>query len=220
MSVIFRDVMSSALEAHSIAYVVRNDAVELPDSSVSFSAKVQNGPAQTNGVLLQLDVTTSAPLLGGRVIQQSFAGLGDDRKSAEHNAFGKFLLTSFHVILSGLASHSCEQDGTEWSVWGSGDAQWRVCDSPLIMQGGDPTTVGYPAYVKRLEALFVRQASQGLHWCETFFCSLNGSLVGTDIRLDNVTWQAALEALEAWHIAPPEGYRSGRHFFLAMPIQK
>jgi hypothetical protein len=61
---------------------------------------------------------------------------------------------------------------------------------------------------------------QGLHWCETFFCSLNGILVGTDIRLDNVTWQAAHEALEAWHIAPPEGYRSGRHFFLAMPIQK
>jgi hypothetical protein len=181
---------------------------------------VQDCPAQTDGVLLQLNVKTGAPLLGGRVIQQSFAGLGDDRESAEKNAFGKFLLTSFHVVLSGLASHSCEQDGTEWSVWSGGELQWRICDSPLIVQGGDPTTVGYSSFRDRLQALFVKQASREIHWCETFFASLNGSLVGTDIRLDNEPWPAAHEEMEAWHVAPAEGYRLCRHFFLAIPNQK
>jgi hypothetical protein len=220
MSVIFRDAMCLTLNEHSIDYIVTDDGIELPESRVTFAANVQDGPAQTEGVLLQLNVTTGAPQLGSRLIQQSFAGLGSDRDSAEKNAFGRFLLSSFHVILSGLASHSCEQDGTEWSVWGSGDSQWRVCDSPLLVQGGDPTSVGYSAYLKRLETLLIQQASPGLHWCETFFCSLNGSLIGIDIRLDNEPWQAAHEELEAWHVAPAEGYRSGRHFLLAIPIQQ
>ena len=220
MNTVFRDAMTLTLKEHSIDYVIRGEAIELPESRVTFAGDVRDGPRQTDSVLLQLNVTTGAPQLGGRVIRQSFAGLGDDAESAEKNAFGKFLLGSFHVILSGLASNSCEQDGTEWTIWGSGAAQWRVCDSPLIMQGGDPTTVGYPTYVKRLEALFIQQATLGLHWCETFFCSLNGNLAGVDIRLDNEPWQAAHEELEAWHVAPAEGYRSGRHFFLAIPIEK
>jgi hypothetical protein len=220
MSALFRDVLSSALEAHSIEYVIRDAAVELPDSSVTFSAEVRDGPPQTDSILLQLNVTIGAALLGGRVIRQSFAGLGDDRESAEKNASGKFLLSSFHVILSGLASHSCEQDGTEWSVWGSGDSQWRVCDSPLIVQGGDPTSIGYLSFRDRLQALFVERATRGIHWCETFFCSLNGSLSAAEVSLDNQPWQAASEALAAWHVAPAAGYRSGRHFFLAIPIQR
>jgi hypothetical protein len=217
MSPVFRDALGFALEAHSIEYTLRDDGVELPESGVSFAADTQDGPAQTDSVLLQLNVTTRAPLLGGRMIQQSFAGLGDDRESAEREAFGKFLLTSFHVILSGLASHACEQDGTEWSLWGEDDSHWRVCDSPLIMQGGDPNAVGYSSFLDHLQALFIRQVSREIHWCDTFFCSINGRLAGTDLCLDNEPWQAAQEVLVAWHVAPLQGYRSGRHFFLAIP---
>jgi Family of unknown function (DUF6348) len=81
----------------------------------------------------------------------------------------------------------------------------------------DPTSVGYLSFRDRLQALFVRQASQEIHWCETFFASLNGNLAGADVSLDNEPWQAARIELEAWHVAPAEGYRSGRHFLLAIP---
>jgi hypothetical protein len=220
MTTPFSELLSTALSAHTIDHTSSGPSIELPLSGVTFDGEFVDGPIHVDTVLLQLNVATAAPLLDGRVVRQSFAGIGASRQMAERDAFGKFLLGSLHVLLCTLAAHECDSDGTAWSIWGNGAAQWRVCDSALLVQGADPTSIDYAQYHSRLEALFIQSASHELHWCETFFASLNGTLTGAEVCLDNAHWPDASIALRAWHVAPANGYRSGRHFMLAVPVAR
>jgi hypothetical protein len=220
MNTPFSELLSAALSAHSIVHVSIGARIELPLSSVVFEGDYLDGPVHVDTVIVQLNVSTTAPMLEGRAVRQSFAGIAADRQAAERDAFGKFLLGSFHVLLCTLAAHACDSDGTEWSIWGDGSARWRVCDSALLVQGADPASIDYVRYYRRLKELFVETASNNVHWCETFFASLNGSLTGAEVCLDNAPWEAAHVALQTWHVAPTSGYRSGRHFMLAIPLEQ
>jgi len=220
MSTPFSELLSTALSAHSIEYIAVGARMELRTSGVIFDGEIVDGPVHVDTVIVQFNVATGAPMLRGRVIRQSFAGIGADRQAAERDAFGKFLLGSFHVLLCTLAQHACDSDGTEWSIWGNVGNRWRVCDSALLVQGADPASIDYAQYHRHLEALFVQTASHELHWCETFFACLNGSLTGAEVCMDNVPWEDANIALRAWHVAPTNGYRSGRHFMLAVPLAR
>ena len=163
MTAPFSELLSTALCAHGIDHVSAGARIELPLSGVEFDGGFVDGPVYVGTVIVQLNVATTAPMLDGRVVRQCFGGMGANRKVAEHDAFCKFLLGSFHVLLCTLAEHACDSDGTEWSIWGDGSAGWRVCDSALLVQGADPTSIDYARFHSSLEALFVQTASHELH---------------------------------------------------------
>lgn len=210
------DALAKTLETHGIAAVRNENQVALPDCGLVFMARVQEAPPRSDSTIIQLDVGSHAPILGQRIVWNSFAGVGASRTEAERNAFGKFVLGPMHTLLVTLGNHRCPSDATEWLDWRGSSGSWRVCTSPLLIQG-DASSVGYSTFTDRLREMFVSDVSPGLHWCDVFFASHNGSLSGAEVRLDNSAWPRASELLASWRVSPKQGYSSGRHFFVALP---
>lgn len=144
------------------------------------------------------------------------AGVGPNRSEAEHNAFGRFILGPFHVLLSVLANVHDDCAEAEWLEWRSAASAWRVCTSRLLVLGGDTAAVDYQSFLERLRELFVSEVSPGLHWCDVFFASVDGTPT-VDVRLDSEPWPKAGEALARWFAAPAQDFQSYRHFFVALP---
>ena len=42
-------------------------------------------------------------------------------------------------------------------------------------------------------------------------------MTAAEVMLDNEPWKAAEALVRKWNWQPPEGYRSLRHFFIALP---
>jgi hypothetical protein len=210
------DALAKTLESHGITAATTENQVALPDSGLVFMVRVQPAPQRSDSTIVQLDVGSHAPILGRRIVWNSFAGVGASRTVAAQNAFSKFVFGPFHALLGALGNHRCGSDGTEWLDWCGSSGSWRVCASPLLIQG-DASSVGYSTFSNQLREVFVSDVSPGLHWCDVFFASLNGSLSAAEVRLDNSPWPRASELLASWHVSPKQGYRSGRHFLVALP---
>jgi hypothetical protein len=205
------------VKAHGLPCCVENGRVAVDSPSpLAFVLQVQDCPKRLATTMIQLNVATCSAI-SAKLVWHAFAGIGDDRAGAARDAFGKFVMGPFHTLLSAFGNHSCPSDGTEWSELRSQQGTWRVCDSPLLMQGGDPAEVEYAEFFSQLRDLFVASVAPDVHWFEVFFGSLDGEPLSADVHLDNERWPEASRALAHWHRPPPKGFRTGRHFFVALP---
>jgi hypothetical protein len=209
--------ISKALDGHGIAHVAKDECIALTESDVRFYIEVRDRMiADKPDVMIQLNIGTAAPMLDGRTIWESFAGVGEDRRAAEANALGKFLSCQFHVILSALAGHRCEDDVAQWEIWKGARGAWRMCNSPLLLIGIDPAKISFDGFYEHLKREFQARATPGLHWGSVFFAFLNGTLTGNDVQLDGAPWAGAASAIGELAFDLPAGYFSGRYFFLAL----
>lgn len=212
------DGISEALGRHGIVHSVKDECITLTDNSLRFYIEVHDREVpRGSDMMIQLNVGTVAPALGDRIIWETFAGIGEDRRAAEGNALGKFLTCPFHVILSALAGRNYEDGGVKWASWQGASDRWRVCDSLLLLHGVDPASVPFQGPFERLRREFENDAAPGLHWVSVFFAFLNGALTGNDIQLDGAPWNAAQRVFEDWTFKAPKQYFSGRYFFVALP---
>jgi hypothetical protein len=206
------------VEAHGLnGSVEKGRVVVHSPNPLVFVFEVQDGPKRPDTTMVQLNIATMSAM-SDKPVWHAFAGIGEGRFAAEREAFGKFVMGPFHTLLSAFGNHNCPSDGTEWSDLRSQHGVWRVCDSPLLVHGGDPVEVGYADFFAQLRDLFISGAPPGVHWCEVFFASLDGQSVAADVHLDNERWPEASRALAHWHRPSPTGYRSARHFFVALPV--
>jgi len=206
------------IEAHGLRGSVGDGRIVVNSPSpLVFVLDVQERSQRPDTTMVQLNIATLSAM-SDKPVWHAFAGIGEDRLAAERNALGKFVMGPFHTLLSAFGNHSCPSDGTEWSDLRSQHGAWRVCDSPLLVQGGDPIEVGYAEFFAQLRDLFISGAARGVHWCDVFFASLDGESVAAEVQLDNEQWPEASRALAHWHCPPRTGYRSARHFFVALPV--
>jgi len=210
------DLVHSALEAHGVRSRIEGGQVLLLDAPLAFEPLVSDGPPNEKKIV-QLDLIMQSPRVAPRFIVESMAGVGLDQSAAERDAFLKFLLGAFHVLLTALADHSCSSNPAEWLHWTSSRGTWRVCDGPVLKHGAGEIPSTYVEFMKRLEALFAELSRDEPHWVSVFIGSLNESVTGLNVILDNERWSAAenLARQLDWHC--PGGYRSLRHFFIAFP---
>jgi hypothetical protein len=212
------ELLHSALEAHGVASVIDGGCVRLIGGvDLALEPRLLDGPPNEHSKIVQLDVVAHSPRIAPRCIVESMAGLGADRSAAERDAFGKFLLGSFHVLLTALADHSCESNPAQWLYWQGHGAAWRICDGPLLVHGPGSRSTSYPEFVKKLQELFVGSVSPEAHWVRVFLASFHGKSAGADVLLDNEPWPDGAALLNGWDWAFPEEYRSLRHFFVAVP---
>jgi hypothetical protein len=212
------ELLQFALEAHAVPSAIDGGCVRLTGGAdLTLEPRVVDGPPNAHSKLVQLDVVAHSPRIAPRCIVESMAGVGADRPAAERDAFGKFLLGSFHVLLTALADHSCESNPAEWLNWQSDRAAWRICDGPLLVHGPGSKSTSYPEFIQELEALFVRSVPPGTHWVRVFLGSFDRKIAGLDVLLDNEPWPEGAALLSRWDWAFPEEYRSLRHFFVAVP---
>jgi hypothetical protein len=212
------EMLHFALDSHGIDSYVENGCVLLAgDSGLILEPRVFEGPPNDNAQLIQLDIAAHTPRIAPRVIVDSMAGTGTDRAAAERDAFGKFLLGSFHVLLTALADHSCESNPAQWLKWSRGHETWRVCEGPLLVHATGSKSTTYPGFFQQLEALFLASVPHDAHWVSVFLASFGGKLAGADVLLDNEPWAEATALVNQWDWKFPDEYRSLRHFFVALP---
>jgi len=213
--------LNHALNAHGIPSVIKDGATRIIAAPLLLEPQVFDVPTQTPaaalGALVQLDVRAESPHTAPRFILESFAGVGDSPAAALQDAIQKFLSGTFHVVVTALAGHHCESEQTEWLDWPGAGAGWRVCAGGFMVHGDATTDSSYPEFFHELETLFRARASAGPHWVRVFVASLNGTLTAAEVMLDNEPWKAAEALVRKWNWQPPSGYRSLRHFFIALP---
>jgi hypothetical protein len=212
------EMLARALDAHSVRFRREGGALVLQDAPMSFRGDVQKRATHSNTVMMQVAFATEAAALNGRVIWNVFAGVGANEDEALTNAFMKFLLGPFHVLLSALGNHICAQGTEQWrELTDASGSKWRICDSPLITQGfDDPAAVPFDPLQSELERAFVGLSLAGVHWVEAFFAFLNGERNALDVQLDGKPWAEGNHIVERWDFQPSGGYQSGRCFFVAL----
>jgi hypothetical protein len=211
------ELLQSALEAHGVASVIDGGCVRLLGADLALEPRVFDGPDNAQSKIVQLDVLAHSPRVAPRCIVESMAGLGSDRSAAERDAFGKFLLGSFHVLLTALADHSCASNPAEWLHWQGKKRAWRICDGPLLVQSSGSKSTTYPEFMEKLQELFVDSVSPSVHWVRVFVGSFRRQMTGADVLLDNEPWPEGAALLSSCDWGFPEEYRSLRHFFVAVP---
>lgn len=212
------EMLASALDAHKVRFRRDGSTLVLQDAPMSFRGDVQKHTTHPNSVVMQVAFATEAPALDGRTVWNVFAGVGADELAATQNGFTKFLLGPFHVLLSALGDHVCEQGSEEWREFSGADgSKWRICDSPLITQGfDDPAAVPFGSVQSELDRAFVALSLTGVHWVEAFFAFLNGERNALDVQIDGSPWPEGNRIVERWEFQPSGGYQSGRYFFVAL----
>jgi hypothetical protein len=210
--------LASALDAHSVRFRREGGALVLQDAPMSFRGEVQKHTTHPNSVVMQVAFATEAAALDGRVIWNVFAGVGANEDDAIRNAFMKFLLGPFHVLLSALGNHVCAQGSEQWrELSGANGSKWRVCDSPLITQGFEnPAAVPFDIVQAQLDRAFADQSLMGVHWVEAFFAFLDGERNALDVQLDGDPWPEGNRIVERWEFQASGRYQSGRYFFVAL----
>jgi hypothetical protein len=166
-----------------------------------------------------LEITSSSCLIGDLPILEAFAGSGKNVQAATHEAFGKFLLGSFHVLIEALTSHACESSQVEVEQWGNLDRGWWVYSGPLLTQSVSASRIApdFAQFFSQLQALFESEVSPGPHWLRVFLGVRDGKILGGEVLLDNQTWEPAEKMLFEFSWKSTQGYQSLRHFLLALP---
>jgi hypothetical protein len=220
MSDFFLRAIHEALLAHGLASEIAEDCVISQDGLRLEPRVFPRETSAANTSLLQLDVAIDSPLLEGGELLDSFAGMGESPEAAEKDAFHKFLIGSFHVVIEALTNHKCDHDQVEWEEWTGVAGKWRVCSGPLLTHGAPDSQLSpsYGSLLEKLTNLYSRQITPGPHWLRVFVCAMDHKLTGVEVLLDGETWDEAERVVYEHPWNYPASYQSLRHLIVALPI--
>jgi Family of unknown function (DUF6348) len=168
----------------------------------------------------QMHIDAAGP--DGSIVSDSWNGLGKDPVVAENDAFERFCLGDFHVLLAGLWG-LLEQDQVEHCVVVTDGGEWDLYLGPWVSRMFDPrNSMPAPdaAFADTLmEALPSLLSERRTRAGRVFVAALDGELTFEgmlDMR-PNDQLEAVLRSVPL--MPPSTGYSSQRMFFLAVPRQ-
>lgn len=179
--------------------------------------EIQANPEQH---VVSLEVLVDSPRLSGGTISEQFAGSGASRDQAIFDAFGKFQLGTFHVLLEALGDHVCSEPQAEIERWSGVSGSWNVYSGPLLTHYSTDSVLS-PTYASALTLL--QRAFGGVqpgkpHWLRVFIASYHGRIQAVEVLLDNEPWPEGLDALDKLQWQASEEYQAVRHFAVALPV--
>jgi uncharacterized protein DUF6348 len=188
---------------------------------MSASAWVFKKPSANANNFLQLDVNISSPLLGTRTLIESFAGWGEDERSAINSAWSKFSTASLHVLLEVFALRQRHDDQVEWERWGNDRNPWQVCIGPLytISFTDQPLpNLACGGLLDQLRDALMPRIGREYHWLRFYYMKNDSSRVGSECLLDNNAWPEGQSIVDQWNW--PDGSYSARLFLMILPAEK
>lgn len=207
----------TTLQLHDTPSHIAGQRVHLTGRDLAFEPRVFDGPPAKQSTIVQLDIIAYSERIAPHHINESIAGMGSDKAAAVRDALGKFLLGPFHVILTALADHSCENNPADWEHWSGPHGDWRICQGSLLLVGPKPAPEVYAGFLEHLQSAFLSSMTPRPHWVRVYVGSFERRACGVEVLLDNEPWPPALAIAEKWQWDCPEEYRSLRHFFIALP---
>lgn len=158
---------------------------------------------------LDIQVVTGAD----RVINESFAGLGDGAERYK-DALQNFQLGSLHVLLSALWSRPHEKVLVE--DWRSPSGHWKAHVGEFVSRCLGPDEIVFPPDLLDVikDTLMQVQPEPGMHWLRTFYSNPGSSDPVVEVLLDNEKWVAGEQAVSQADWPSSDYYYSLRNFLI------
>ncbi|MCA0393076.1 MAG: DUF6348 family protein [Proteobacteria bacterium] len=210
--------LEDAIHAHGIRAAFADGSFSLP-SGLRLTPLVHEMDSVQGQHAVSLEILAESPLLGRDLVSECFAGFASTQTEAINQAFGKFLLGTFHVLIEALTDHKCSECQAELEHWSGQSGSWTVFSGPLLSQHSSQSvlTPTYSAALETLQYEFEQTQPSGPHWIRVFVAAYHDSLQATEVLLDNELWAQGVEMVTRQDWQPSNEYQSIRHFLLAMP---
>jgi Family of unknown function (DUF6348) len=204
--------LTELLVNHGIAAVLARDQAVVSSAGFALSGSIGQILQNPQGQTVQLDIIAHTP--DGKLIVESFAGMGTNLHSAVKNGLENFTANSFHVLLSAYLLPNDERTTRE---------EWTVAHRPRLVHVG---TIGlrgqYPAggqesnfWFPSLEKIILAaDLPQGTHWVRFFFAQHEGKTIACEVLLDNELWEDAQKAMRSLPWPKAKEYYSVRIFLI------
>jgi len=207
--------LADAFGEHGILANRTAQGVSVDEANLVVSINVARVDKHPNARVVQLDIRAYSQRLANKVLIESIVGVGVDESEAAAQAFGKFLQSTFHVLLATLVDAKHGSGQVEWARWAFGEKTWRVCMGPLLCHKPAPVQPEYAKLLERLQAELVPGLAAGPHWLRVYFMLDGAKCMGAEALLDNMDWPEGQKIVSEWHW--PEGTFWARHFLMLMP---
>ena len=178
------DILLQLLESHGVSASVQSDWVETSGGHKLAASVVREMPSPEGTVNLQLDFYVDLP--DGRLLIESFAGLGTSRNEAIKDGFQNYVFNSFHVILSTISdvANTDQVETEEWTINGrkrnvliGGMGIRRFTDAEFT-----PPTEWFSTVQKQIENLPLDERS---HWIRCYYAQMDGKPMTIEALFDN-----------------------------------
>lgn len=197
-------------------YLAHGSAAEIKDGWVV----VEGGKLRTKaiyermqsreGVMIQADYYTE--LASGELIVESFAGLGDDLKSAIADTYRAYLEATFHALLSAALGQPC--DHAELMEWEIGGTRRKLTFGSLYMRAKMPDDSWPPVFEGIEKQIKASGLAKGLHWVRYYYAHIPGQEPTVEVLLDNQTWTPLQEQGASLPWPESDKFYSARMFFV------
>lgn len=189
-------VLEALYRAHGIDVVREADIVRFP----ARPEMCTNGEAFDMGTVAgQIDVRLE--IAAGRVLCESFTGIGDTHDERTNDGLLSFTRCSFHVLLAAFfdlpANDHVERE--EWVIDGRRRTVYlgNIATRFGYTQGDDqqPDIRFFQHFQRQLEA---QPLSPGTHWVRLYHMHHRGENLSNEVLIDNNQWDALQHAMAAY----------------------
>ncbi|NOK05438.1 MULTISPECIES: DUF6348 family protein [Myxococcus] len=169
-------------------------------------------PAGTNPEqFVQLDVEVE--LWAGRMLGESFVGIGASPTDARQSAYQSFAAGSLHVLLGALLNAPCEHITVE--EWNVGGIPRRVFLGQIVTRSLSESDAPPPEWTDSLKgALESLPLTTGTHWLRIYFAQSDEEVMKLEVLLDNEEWPELQAALANAPWPKAQGFLSHRLFLV------
>ncbi|HJR72468.1 MAG TPA: DUF6348 family protein [Luteimonas sp.] len=210
--------LASTLAKHGISFDHAQGEFTVSDG-LRLTVLVHERPFEAGRHSVVLEVLAEGQALEGGTISECFAGVAEAQSGAIKESYGKFLLSTFHVLIDALSVRRCDDCQSEIEYWTGNRGDWTLYSGPLLSQhsGKSLLTDAYSQLLPKLQILFEQTQPSGPHWIRIFVASYDGKIQASEVLLDNEPWPEALELVNSQSWQPSHEYQSIRHFMIALP---
>lgn len=198
--------LRALLDGHGVRTVNRRQWLLHDASGTGWGAYVV-----PHGQTCQLDVLVA--LADGRLLIESFAGVGEDLEAQAADAFSEFADGALHVLLALVGQRgedtevtTIDVDGTTWQVL-RGGIRGRLAQGASVP---DESIDAWNAALDGLCAQAARMSDAPVHWARVFHAA-HGDAKTTEVLLDGAP-PAAMPEMSAVVLDARAGYASLREF--------
>lgn len=178
------DILRKLLESHGVSASVHSDWVETSNGYKLAVGVVREIPSPEGTVNLQVDFYVDLP--DGRLLIESFAGVGESKEAAIKDAFQNYVSNSFHVILSAITdvTNTNQVETEEWTINGR---------NRTVVIGGmgirrftkaefHPPTEWFSVVQQEIERF---PLDERCHWIRCYYAQMGGKPMAIEALLDN-----------------------------------
>ncbi len=162
---------------------------------------------------IQIDIYVA--LESGRILVESFAGIGETKEDAIVDGIHNFTINSFHVLLAAFYVDE-DDDQVEKEKWKINGQMRRVTIGNIGIRGTTPIPDSPPTeWFQSLEnAIRDSELPAGTHWVRCYYGQMQNEPLAVEVLLDNEDWPTARTKMQQHDWPKSEDYYSVRIFLI------